>query len=179
MRAENLARMATFVSAMQSPLPSTPFSLKGDDLAASKARTRADVGGPCDILAAAGHPCVAAHSTVRALYAAYTGPLYNLSRPGGASAQVGVRSGFADIAVHERFCAADDCVISKVFDQSGHSNDLTGRFFHGVKNGSSLVPASKHKISVRGGRHAYAMWFDPGHVRVMQPCILCPLSQSR
>ena len=27
--------------------------------------------GPCDILAAAGHPCVAAHSTVRALYAAY------------------------------------------------------------------------------------------------------------
>ena len=85
---------------------------------------------------------MAAHSTVRALYAAYSGPLYNLSRPGGASAQVGVRSGFADITVHERFCAADDCVISKVYDQSNHSNDLTGRFFHGVNNGSSLVPAS-------------------------------------
>jgi len=27
--------------------------------------------GPCDILVAAGNPCVAAHSTVRALYAKY------------------------------------------------------------------------------------------------------------
>jgi hypothetical protein len=34
--------------------------------------------GPCDILGAAGNPCVAAHSTVRALYAAYDGPLYNV-----------------------------------------------------------------------------------------------------
>lgn len=31
---------------------------------------------PCDIYASVGTPCVAAHSTVRALYAAYNGPLY-------------------------------------------------------------------------------------------------------
>ena len=31
--------------------------------------------GPCDILGAAGNPCVAAHSTVRALYANFTGVL--------------------------------------------------------------------------------------------------------
>eukprot|EP01047_Picozoa_sp_COSAG01_P137750 COSAG01_NODE_68311_length_264_cov_0.939394_1_plen_71_part_10 len=31
---------------------------------------------PCDIYAAGGTPCVAAHSTVRALYASYTGMLY-------------------------------------------------------------------------------------------------------
>lgn len=31
--------------------------------------------GPCDILRAAGTPCVAAHSTTRAMYQAYTGPL--------------------------------------------------------------------------------------------------------
>ena len=31
--------------------------------------------GPCDIYAAAGTPCVAAHSTTRALFAAYNGPL--------------------------------------------------------------------------------------------------------
>ena len=30
--------------------------------------------GPCDITGAAGHPCVAAHSTTRALYGAYDGP---------------------------------------------------------------------------------------------------------
>ena len=36
--------------------------------------------GPCDIYAAAGDPCVAAHSTTRALYASYTGPLYQVLR---------------------------------------------------------------------------------------------------
>ena len=32
--------------------------------------------GPCDVTGRAGNPCVAAHSTVRALFAGYTGPLY-------------------------------------------------------------------------------------------------------
>ncbi|MFD0070261.1 arabinofuranosidase catalytic domain-containing protein, partial [Streptomyces sp. NPDC127574] len=31
---------------------------------------------PCDIYAGAGTPCVAAHSTTRALFSAYNGPLY-------------------------------------------------------------------------------------------------------
>jgi hypothetical protein len=39
--------------------------------------------GPCDILGAAGNTCVAAHSTVRALYAGYSGPLYRLDRTDG------------------------------------------------------------------------------------------------
>src|SRR5882757_8072310 len=30
--------------------------------------------GPCDVYAAAGDPCVAAHSSTRALYAGYSGP---------------------------------------------------------------------------------------------------------
>jgi len=42
------------------------------------ARTRPE--GPCDIYAAAGTPCVAAHSTTRALYASYDGPLYQIKR---------------------------------------------------------------------------------------------------
>ena len=36
----------------------------------------AATSGPCDIYAAGGTPCVAAHSTTRALYTAYTGSLY-------------------------------------------------------------------------------------------------------
>ena len=36
--------------------------------------------GPCDIYAAAGDPCTAAHSTTRALYASYNGPLYQVLR---------------------------------------------------------------------------------------------------
>lgn len=35
---------------------------------------------PCDIYASGGTPCVAAHSTTRALYAAYNGPLYQVRR---------------------------------------------------------------------------------------------------
>jgi hypothetical protein len=35
--------------------------------------------GPCDITGKAGNPCVAAHSTTRALYAAYDGPLYRVT----------------------------------------------------------------------------------------------------
>ena len=47
--------------------------------------------GPCDIYAAAGDPCVAAHSTTRALYAAYDGPLYQVLRQSdGKTLDVGV-----------------------------------------------------------------------------------------
>jgi hypothetical protein len=46
--------------------------------------------GPCDIYAAAGTPCVAAHSTTRALYAAYNGPLYQVKRASdGATTNIG------------------------------------------------------------------------------------------
>lgn len=35
---------------------------------------------PCDIYKSGGTPCVCAHSTVRALYSAYTGNLYQVTR---------------------------------------------------------------------------------------------------
>lgn len=37
--------------------------------------------GPCDLYASGGTPCIAAHGTTRALYNAYTGPLYQVSVP--------------------------------------------------------------------------------------------------
>src|SRR5499426_1833527 len=47
--------------------------------------------GPCDIYAAAGTPCVAAHSTTRALYASYNGPLYQVLRQSdGKTLDIGV-----------------------------------------------------------------------------------------
>jgi len=112
--------------------------------------------GPCDILGAAGNPCVAAHSTVRALYAAYAGPLYNVTRPDGQSFSVPVLSagGFANKAAHDQFCSKLDCVISNVFDQSPNGNHLGQRH--------KLVNASQHPITVHGGQQVYGMWFDPG-----------------
>ena len=47
--------------------------------------------GPCDIYAAAGTPCVAAHSTTRALLASYNGPLYQVKRQSdGRTLDVGI-----------------------------------------------------------------------------------------
>ena len=119
----------------------------------------ATADGPCDITGKAGNPCVAAHSTTRALFAAYDGPLYQVTRSSdGKSADVGVlkAGGFANIATHETFCAKLDCVIAIVYDQSPQGNHLGQRH--------QLVPASRHKIHV--GDHStpvYGMWFEPGY----------------
>ena len=114
--------------------------------------------GPCDILEAAGNPCVAAHSTVRALYAKYDGPLYNVTRSSdGMSANVGVLApgGFANKATHDEFCSKLDCVISNVFDQSPNGNHLGRRH--------KLVNASRHTVTVGKDKiEVYGMWFDPG-----------------
>ena len=114
--------------------------------------------GPCDILTAAGNPCVAAHSTTRALYAAYNGPLYEVTRAADNSTfavPVLTPGGFANKSAHDDFCPALDCVISVIFDQSPQGNHLKQRH--------KLVNASQHPISVGGGVPVYGMYFDPGY----------------
>ena len=59
------------------------FSVLLINKATSQVRTNvlpARPTGPCDIYVAAGYPCVVAHSTTRALYASYNGPLYQVMR---------------------------------------------------------------------------------------------------
>src|SRR3954466_9807637 len=59
--------------------------------AVAELASRAGPQGPCDIYDAAGTPCVAAHSTTRALYAAYNGPLYQVMRQSdGNTLDIGV-----------------------------------------------------------------------------------------
>jgi hypothetical protein len=84
-------------------------------------------GLPCDIYAAEGGPCVAAHSTVRALLAGYGGPLYQVRRFDGANKDIGVLApgGFANSAAQDAFCGTDPCTISIIYDQSGMGNHLT------------------------------------------------------
>src|SRR5215468_10890132 len=88
--------------------------------------------GPCDIYAAASAPCVAAHSTTRALYAAYNGPLYQVLRQSdGKTLDIGVigldadGGGYANAAAQDDFCARTYCWISIIYDQSGNRNHLT------------------------------------------------------
>ncbi len=114
--------------------------------------------GPCDIYNAAGDPCVAAHSTTRALYAAYSGPLYQAMRQSdGTTLEIGVvqpsaspfldAGGYADAAAQDRFCANTVCWITAVYDQSGHRNDLTqaprGGFSGPAMGGFNNVPIGK------------------------------------
>lgn len=83
--------------------------------------------GPCDIYQAGNTPCVAAHSTVRALYGAYTGKLYQLRRADKTTKDITVlpSSGYADSAAQDTFCAGTKCTISIIYDQSSQHNDLT------------------------------------------------------
>ena len=63
--------------------------------------------GPCDIYAAGGTPCVAAHSTTRALYGSYNGPLYQVRRSSdNTTRDIGVLSagGVANAATQDSFC---------------------------------------------------------------------------
>ncbi len=83
--------------------------------------------GPCDIYAAGGTPCVAAHSTIRALYRSYSGNLYQVRRSSdNATRDIGVLAagGYANAAAQDSFCSGTTCVITVVYDQSGHGNDL-------------------------------------------------------
>src|SRR5689334_1659464 len=76
--------------------------------------------GPCDIYGDASDPCVAAHSTTRALYASYNGPLYQVLRQSdGKTLDISVvqpsasdGGGYADAAAQDKFCANTYCWIS-------------------------------------------------------------------
>jgi hypothetical protein len=122
--------------------------------------------GPCDIYDDAGTPCVAAHSTVRALYGGYTGPVYQVRRASdNATQDVGVLAagGVANSSEQDKFCESTDCIISRIFDQSPRLNHLDlafhragGGFPSGLDKG---VNARKLKLSV-GGHSVYGAYFE-------------------
>jgi len=131
--------------------------------------------GPCDIYAAAGDPCAAAHSTTRALYAAYNGPLYQVLRQSdsktlnigvvqpGSSSDAG---GYADAAAQDTFCANTYCWITTIYDQSGKHNDLTqaprGGFSGPAMGGLNNVPLADMAPVTIMGHKAYGVFIEPG-----------------
>ncbi|HVU70257.1 MAG TPA: arabinofuranosidase catalytic domain-containing protein [Ktedonobacteraceae bacterium] len=123
----------------------------------------------CDIYASGGTPCVAAHSTVRALYSAYNGNLYQVRRSSdNATLNIGVLSagGYANAAAQDSFCAGTSCVITIIYDQSGHGNNLTqappGGFSGPAAGGyDNLANATAAPITI-GGHKAYGVYVAPG-----------------
>jgi non-reducing end alpha-L-arabinofuranosidase len=133
-------------------------------LAAVPGPAQAATSGPCDIYAAAGTPCVAAHSTTRALYAAYDGPLYQVKRASdGAVTDIYPLSagGYANSATQTSFCAGTSCTITEIFDQSGHGNNLAIGPAGG--NGAADVGANAAALPVMAGGHlVYGVYVSPG-----------------
>lgn len=130
--------------------------------------------GPCDIYAAAGDACVAAHSTTRALYSSYNGPLYQVLRQSdGKSLDIGVvqpsgsdAGGYANAAAQDAFCANTHCWISIVYDQSPKHNDLVqaprGGFSGPAMGGFNNLPiADAAPVSVMGHK-VYGVFIAPG-----------------
>jgi hypothetical protein len=65
---------------------------------------------------------------VRALYGAYDGNLYQVTRASDQTTKdVGVLSagGFADSATQDAFCTGTTCTISIIYDQTGKNNNLS------------------------------------------------------
>jgi len=152
--------------------------------------------GPCDIFGAPdptntlspdGTPCVAAHSTTRALYAGYNGPLYQVERlSDGAVRNIGVvqpsltpvpdAGGYADAAAQDAFCVQTTCLITKIYDQSGNHNDLTqaprgiaaaATGGDGIKPGPALggqdnLPIADMAPITISGHKAYGVFIEPG-----------------
>jgi hypothetical protein len=86
----------------------------GADAGGADAGGTTTATGPCDIYESGNTPCVAAHSTVRSLYGAYSGSLYQVRRTSdGALMDIGVLGpgGFADSAAQDGFCAGTTCTI--------------------------------------------------------------------
>ena len=119
--------------------------------------------GPCDVFAAFGTPCAAAHSVTRALFDAYQGPLYQVKRASDNSTLnifVLAPGGAADAAAQDAFCAGTACAINAIYDQTWRRNDLAlappGGYVH---TGDSGVNASRMRTSM-GGQPVYAAYFE-------------------
>jgi len=127
--------------------------------------SRAATQEPCDIYAAADTPCVAAHSTTRALYAAYDGPLYQVERASDDTTTdiyPVSAGGVADSATQDSFCAQTYCTITEIFDQSGHGNNLTDAPAGGADSGPDvLANAAAAPVTVDGAK-VYGVYISLG-----------------
>src|SRR6186713_1934503 len=158
------------------------LTLIGATLTAGQAATVRSVPpprpeGPCDVYAAAGNSCVAAHSTTRALYASYRGPLYQVLRQSdGKTLDIGVvapvaspvpdAGGYANAAAQDAFCANTYCWIIKIYDQSPKHNDLTqaprGGFSGPAMGGFNNVPIADMAPVTIMGHKVYGVFIEPG-----------------
>lgn len=147
------------------------FSQRNLEVAVGLIATSALVAaGPCDIYASGNTPCVAAHSTTRALYNAFNSALYQVSR-GSDGAKTDIKplsaGGVANAAAQDSFCSGTTCLITIIYDQSGRGNHLTQAPPGGAASGpnagglDNLASATGAPITLNGQK-AYGVFISPG-----------------
>ncbi len=119
---------------------------------------------PCDIYASASTPCVTAYSSARALYSAYNGSLYQVTRASdNTTFNVGLLAAgdYANAAAQDSFCSGTSCIITKIYDQSSNHNDLT---IEGAgAAGAANVGATANALPITAGGHSvYGIYLPPG-----------------
>ena len=166
--------------AREDPMQLKPLSLFGKTLALAMilfalaiapirmASAQTIKPGPCDIYEAK-TPCVAAFSTTRALYKAYTGLLYEVTRQSDkTSINIGLLpDGYAKASAQDSFCANTSCTITKLYDQSPNRNDLTpappgGEARGPGPNGYDLPAVANALPATAGGHKVYGIAVTPG-----------------
>ena len=130
--------------------------------------------GPCDVYAAGGTPCTAAHSTTRALSKDYNGPLYQVMRQSDKKTlDIGVvqpssndPGGYADAAAQDEFCKDTYCWITVIYDQTGNGNDLhqapRGGFSGNAQGGFNNVPVADWAPITLMGHKVYGLFINQG-----------------
>ena len=137
----------------------------GGLLAAGATPSRAATQEPCDIYASGGTPCVAAHSTTRALYATYSGNLYQVRRSSdNTTLNIGTVSagGVANSAAQDSFCSGTTCVITEIYDQSGHGNNLTDAPGGGAAGGPDALANATSAPATVDGSKVYGVYIAAG-----------------
>eukprot|EP00943_MAST-04B_sp_MAST-4B-sp1_P005192 g5192.t1 len=121
---------------------------------------------PCDIFYAGGTPCVAAHSTVRALYDSFDGPLYSVRRESDKKSLdifVLAAGGFADSASQDEFCHGDVyvCVFDRIYDQTPNQNHLSIAPPGGAHWKQDVPAVANAGPLTVGGHKVYGIRMDP------------------
>jgi len=145
------------------------FGATSATAAASPNAAAAATSEPCDIYAAGGTPCETAHSTTRALFAAYNGPLYQVQRASDhAYSDIGLQSagGVVNAATQDSFCAGTSCTITKIYDQTTNHNDLPiswGGYWKGPGANGADIGANATALPLTiGGQKAYGVKVTQG-----------------
>jgi len=101
---------------------------------------------------------------VRALYGAYSGPLYQVRKADCTTAEIGVLEpgGFANSADQDSFCGTDACTISIIYDQSGMGNHLTKAPAGMAKPTPDNEAKAKAVSATFGGHKVYGVHIVPG-----------------